>query len=95
MKMKWILQAKMKKWKGKARQNKKTSQVLRLGGANGGLLRACRIPILFPLIMLQIPCQLEENLQTVDAGDADIADGADFVGAEELDSSRTLIEIVL
>ena len=45
--------------------------------------------------MLQIPCQLEENLQTVDAGDADIPDGADFVGAEELDGSRTLIEIVL
>ena len=45
--------------------------------------------------MLQIPCQLEENLQTVDAGDADIADGADFVGAEKLDGSRTLIEIVL
>ncbi len=39
--------------------------------------------------------RLEENLQTVDAGDADIADGADFVGAEKLDGSRTLIEIVL
>ena len=39
--------------------------------------------------------RLEENLQTVDAGDADIADGADFVGAEELDSASTLIEIEL
>ena len=48
-----------------------------------------------PLIMLQIPCQLEENLQTVDAGDADIADGADFVGAEKLDGSCALIEIEL
>ena len=38
---------------------------------------------------------LEEDLQTVDAGDADIADGADFVGAEELDGPRALIEIVL
>ena len=45
--------------------------------------------------MLQILCQLEENLQSVDAGDADIADGAHFAGAEELDRSRTGIEIVL
>ena len=39
--------------------------------------------------------RLEENLQTVDFGDADIADGADFAGAEELDRTRTGIEIVL
>jgi hypothetical protein len=39
--------------------------------------------------------RLEENLQTVDFGDADITDGADFVGAEKLDGSRALIEIVL
>jgi hypothetical protein len=39
--------------------------------------------------------RLEENLQTVDAGDADIADGAHFARAEELDRSRTGIEIVL
>ena len=37
--------------------------------------------------------RLEENLQTVYAGDADIADGADFVGAEELDGSCALIKI--
>ena len=39
--------------------------------------------------------RLEENLQTINAGDADIADGADFVGAEELDGACALIEIVL
>ena len=38
---------------------------------------------------------LEEDLQTVDAGDADIADGADFVGAEKIDGASTLIEIEL
>ena len=38
---------------------------------------------------------LKEDLQTVDAGDADIADGTDFVGAEDLDPSRSGIEIVL
>ena len=42
-----------------------------------------------------MPLFLEENLQTVDAGDADIPDSADFAGAEELDRSRTGIEIEL
>lgn len=74
---------------------KKTSQVFTLGRGKRGFAESLPNSYLVPLIMLQIPCQLEENLQTVDAGDADIADGANFVGAEKLDGSRTLIEIVL
>ena len=52
--------------------------------------------VVFDANLLFLAClSLQKNLQTVDAGDADIADGADFVGAEELDGSRALIEIVL
>ena len=52
--------------------------------------------VVFDANLLLLAClSLQKNLQTVDAGDADIADGADFVGAEELDGSRALIEIVL
>ena len=39
--------------------------------------------------------KLEEDLQPIDAGDADIADGANFARTEELDCSCSGIEIVL
>ena len=50
----------------------------------------------FDANLLLLAClSLQKNLQTVDFGDADITDGADFVGAGELDSASTLIEIEL
>ena len=75
--------------------HKKPPKFLRLGGDSGVSLWVCRsLPVSTNQCTKSMPW-LEENLQTVDAGDADIADGADFVGAEKLDGSRTLIEIVL
>ena len=50
----------------------------------------------FDANLLLLAClSLQKDLQTVDAGDADIPDSTDFAGAEELDRSRTGIEIEL
>ena len=38
---------------------------------------------------------LQKHLHSVDFGDADIADGADFVRAEELDPASAFVEIEL
>ena len=84
------MKVRMKKAIPNVMQNKKNlPSFLRLGGGSGVSLWVCRsLPVSTNNGTKSVP-RLEENLQTVDAGDADIADGADFVGAEELDSARS------
>jgi len=66
-----------------------------LGGDKWGITVSFAEPFLFTKYAANSVPRLEEHLQTVNFRDADIANGADFAGAEELDRTRSGIEIVL